>query len=164
MTSLHITTPFRLSLAIVGVLVAYYLTPVNVIGTGEWLDLVVTLVALAVLVYVVRAQWLRYLDDTIEGGAYGGLALVLIVVVAAFALGYFVLETNSSGQFEGLVTRTDALYFAMTTLTTTGYGDIHPSGGFARILVTANMFFNLVFIAAVGVVLKNRLGSRLETR
>ncbi|MGB3185166.1 MAG: ion channel [Ornithinimicrobium sp.] len=164
MASLHINTPFRLGVAIVGVLVAYYFTPVNFVRTGDLLNLAITGVAIAALIYVVRAQWLHYLDDTIEGGAYGGLALGLIVVVAVFALGYFVLETNSPSQFEGLVTRTDALYFTMTTLTTTGFGDIYASGGFARILVSANMFFNLVFIAAVGVVLRNRLGARLEAR
>lgn len=47
----------------------------------------------------------------------------------------------------GIATRTGALYFALTTLTAVGYGDIHL-GQLGRGLVVAQMLFNLVVVAS----------------
>ena len=60
------------------------------------------------------------------------------------------------GQFVGLDTRVDALYFALTTQTTTvGYGDVHAQGQTARILVGVQMVFSIGVIATgVSIVVK----------
>lgn len=50
---------------------------------------------------------------------------------------------------EGIETRLDALYFSATTMTTTGYGDIVATGQLARGLVTAQLVFDVVFVATV---------------
>ena len=86
------------------------------------------------------------------------IALELAVVVFAFA--YYVIATNDSGQFAGLGTRVDALYFSTATAATVGYGDVHPTGQGARILVTLHMLFNLVFIAGVINLVRDRMSER----
>jgi voltage-gated potassium channel len=57
------------------------------------------------------------------------------------------------GQFADLHTRTDALYFNVSTLATVGFGDVHPAGQLARAAVTLQIVFNLVFLGlAVSVI------------
>ena len=65
------------------------------------------------------------------------LALVVFVVVPLFALGYYALEQGDAGQFAEMATKTDALYFTMSTLGTVGFGDVHATGQLARVLVTS---------------------------
>jgi voltage-gated potassium channel len=52
------------------------------------------------------------------------------------------------GQFVDLHTKTDAVYFSVSTLATVGFGDVHPSGELARAAVTIQILFNLVFLGA----------------
>ena len=56
----------------------------------------------------------------------------------------------SPAEISGLDTRIDALYFTLTTMTTTGYGDIHATGQLARVLVSVVFVFNIVFIGMLG--------------
>lgn len=53
-------------------------------------------------------------------------------------------------QFTGISTRVDALYFTIVTMSTVGFGDVHPVGQEAKMLVIAMIIFDLVFIAALG--------------
>ena len=73
----------------------------------------------------------------------------LVLVLVIFSFGYFLLTVQQPGQFNGLTTRLDALYFSMTTMSTVGYGDIHAEGQLARLLVTVQLVFNLVFVASL---------------
>jgi len=77
--------------------------------------------------------------------AIEGLLTLLYFLVIAFAGTYYTMA-HVAGQFSGLVTRTDGLYFTVTTLATVGFGDIHASGTAARALVTAQMLFTLVYL------------------
>ena len=76
------------------------------------------------------------------------LLLTIVVGVTAFAVADLVLARLDPGQFVDLQTKTDALYFALTTLATVGFGDIHAKGQLARLLVIAQMLFNVVVLAA----------------
>lgn len=51
----------------------------------------------------------------------------------------------------------------MTTLATVGYGDVHPTGQMARVLVTVQMAFNLVFIGALLSVLSDQMRRRVRS-
>ncbi len=88
------------------------------------------------------------------------LVLALEAVLMTFASGYYLLSSTASGELEGLVTRLDALYFSLTTLSTVGFGDIHASGQVARGLVTAQIAFNLVFVGAFAGLLKDSVSRR----
>lgn len=85
------------------------------------------------------------------------LVLAFELVLVIFSLSYYLLATNSPGEFSGLHTRLDALYFSMTTMSTVGYGDVHASGQTARLLVTLQLAFNLVFVGALVGLLQDRV-------
>jgi voltage-gated potassium channel len=97
-----------------------------------------------------------------------GLVVSLVIVVLAFALGFYLLNAQDPEQLDGLATRVDALYFTMSTLTTVGFGDVHATGQAARIMVVIQMAFNLVFVATAAAVLSARVRAaatkRVESR
>lgn len=134
--------PWWTGLAAALVVLAYYLMPLRVDRSlpVRILVLVVVLGGLAVLVI----RQMRRADDPV-----GRLVVVLLVVVMTFAGGFYALA-QTPGQFVGIETRTDALYFTVVTMTTIGYGDIHASGQAARVVVMLAIVFNLVFVAALG--------------
>ena len=112
--------------------------------------LVASICGLAVVAIVI-IRHLRRGDDPI-----GRLLLIFAVAVAALALSFHAIAAIP-GQFEGLETRTDALYFTVVTLTTIGYGDIHPVGQAARGLVVVAMGFHLVFLTLLASTIAGRL-------
>ncbi|MCE1174149.1 MAG: potassium channel family protein [Propionibacteriales bacterium] len=77
------------------------------------------------------------------------LLIAFELALVTFSLGYYLLAHANPAEFTGLTTRLDALYFSMTTMATVGYGDVSASGQLARLLVTIQLAFNLVFIAAL---------------
>jgi voltage-gated potassium channel len=74
------------------------------------------------------------------------IVLVAYAVIAFFALVYVHLAQRP-GQFVGLDDRIDALYFTVSTLATVGYGDVHPTGSAAQVVVTTQIFFDVTFLA-----------------
>lgn len=75
------------------------------------------------------------------------VSLIVLLCVAVLFFSYAnVVLAKAPGQFVQLHTRTDALYFAVTTLATVGFGDVHASGQLARMAVTVQILFNLVFL------------------
>ena len=43
----------------------------------------------------------------------------------------------------------DALYFTMSTIATVGFGDVHATGQVARVVVTLQIFLDLIFVGLV---------------
>jgi voltage-gated potassium channel len=82
-----------------------------------------------------------------QGARVEHVVAIVLWAIAFFAFVY-VRIGGAPGQFEGLVTRLDAVYFTVTTLTTVGYGDIRAVGQTARLVVVVQMVFNVVVIAA----------------
>jgi hypothetical protein len=74
------------------------------------------------------------------------LLTAFYLLVLGFATVYFVLALNVDRQFQGIANRTDALYFAVSTVATVGFGDVHASGTIARALVTVQMIFDLIYL------------------
>ncbi|WP_083460408.1 potassium channel family protein [Jiangella muralis] len=91
-----------------------------------------------------------------------GLLAVLYIVVVFFALTYYLMERNDPDQFDGLSTRTDALYFAVVTLGTVGYGDVHAVGQAGRIAAMVQIVFDLVVIGALFAVASSQIAHRLS--
>lgn len=151
--------------AFAAVMLFYYTVPVRPLdSSGEWaIAVVALLVAVALLGWAITHQVKRQLRAGHETAVrVQSLLLLIYLVVPLFALGYFVIEQHSGNQFADLVTKTDALYFTMTTLATVGFGDVHATGQVARVLVTIQMAFNLVFIGALASVLSDQIRRRAE--
>jgi hypothetical protein len=77
--------------------------------------------------------------------ALSAIVVLLTMLVVGFAAIYFAMDRDH-GQFTGLDTRVDAIYFTVTTLSTVGFGDITAASQTARLVVTMQIVFNLVFV------------------
>jgi voltage-gated potassium channel len=101
-----------------------------------------------------------------EAARLRGLVLLLCLTVLFFSYADRTLA-GLPGQFAGLQTKTDALYFNVSTVATVGFGDVHASGQLARQAVTLQIVFNLVFLgAAVGLIsglVRTRANHRAQT-
>lgn len=84
-------------------------------------------------------------------GTPGGYTFVvavstLAVVVGAFANAYYVLSLHGRDCFGSSLSRIDAIYFTMTTLSTVGYGDIAPTSGTCRLIASGQMLVTMLFL------------------
>lgn len=128
------------------VLVAlYYLLPLDHAATvGTVLVLTAGLIAIAgIMVWEVRA---------IVGADHPGvraieaLAFTVPLFLLLFSTAYFLMEHLGPDDFSQPLTRTDALYFTVTTFSTVGYGDITARSQAARLVVTFQMLADLVVL------------------
>ena len=151
-------------LAVAGLLVIYYAVPVGSFGlTGRTaLNVFLTLVGVATLAIAITGQVRRQLAMDPDAHVQS-LVMLLELVVVVFAAGYYALALSEPGQIADLHTRTDSLYFTLSTLTTIGFGDVHAVGQVARVLVIIQMIFDVVFVAAVAATLRGRFSSRFKT-
>ena len=136
---------------LVGLLVAYYAFPV------EWAEGSPGVVLLSILgtvggVVLVGTMMARELGSVRRGEPGRGfrvLIMLLILLVMAASLSFFLLNEVSPDEFDGLSTRTDALYFTLVTMSTVGYGDVHAEGQVARALVCILIVFNVVVVTSL---------------
>ncbi len=123
----------------------YYLLPLDHAATATTeLVLAAGLVLIAgITVWEVRA---------IVGADYPGvraikaLGFTVPMFLLLFSTVYYLMEHHSPANFSQPLTRTDALYFTVTTFATVGYGDITARSQAARILVTFQMLADLVVL------------------
>ena len=92
---------------------------------------------------------LQHLRAGVAGRTAGALAIMLVLLVMSFSLTFYLVELLAPQQLAGLNTRTDALYFTLTTMSTVGFGDVHAEGQLARALVCGLIVFNVVVVAAL---------------
>ena len=76
------------------------------------------------------------------------LALVIPFYLVLFASTYFLMERASAASFTEPLTRTDALYFAVTVFSTVGFGDITAKSETARVLLIVQMLADLALFGA----------------
>ncbi len=149
-------------------LVVYYFAPVgddslilgsDVVGA---VGFVIGLGLLGLLIAVqVRRQVAAGHDPNVRVQSIVGL---LCPIVVFFAMTYYLLAFDDPGQFVGIDSRTDALYFTVVTLGTVGYGDVHPVGEAARVVTMIQVVFDLVVIGMLIGVATSRARERVERR
>ena len=131
-------------LLIVVATVVYYQLPVpRHIGKDGWTALFFGGTCLLGLFIVVSIR--RLLRKASQDVRIRALLLLLVLTVLFFSWADRSVA-ELPGQFAQLHTKTDALYFNVSTLATVGFGDVHPTGQLARAAVTLQIVFNLVFL------------------
>ena len=124
-------------------------------------QVVVFAVGLALLVALltvqVRRQVRAWHAPSVRVQSVMGLLLPLVVF---FAITYYLL----ADQFVGIENRTDALYFAVVTLGTVGYGDVHPVGEGAKIATMVQIALDLVVVGVLVSIATGRVRARAERR
>lgn len=147
----------RSFVVLTAIVALYYLVPLRNRAEGDGalpFALLVMVGGFAMLWYSLRKRLAEYRAGG-DWRAIGleGLGVAIVVTAVLFAAVYFALATAYSAQMSGLETKTDALYYSVTTLATVGYGDIHPVGQVARGIATVQMLFDMMFVAtATGLV------------
>lgn len=145
---------------------AYFTIPFGVLGPKHrvlsWLILAGLLTLLAVGMVVTTNRTLT--DRT---GRYGHPGLVILLLswaaILTFAACYWAMATRE-GQFVGLQTRLDALYFTGVTMATVGYGDIHPSGQVARGVVLVQLVYTGAFLVGGITAVRTRTRAKFVRR
>jgi hypothetical protein len=81
----------------------------------------------------------------------------VFLITLTFATFYWALSGRTVSAFTEPLSRGDAIYFAATVFTTTGFGDIRAVSDLARAVVTLQMFLGFAFvIGAIGLALSSR--------
>jgi hypothetical protein len=124
-----------------------------------WFFVVAALLLVAALTVTQAVSAARGVPWAMGFGLPVAVCLVLVVFSAIYAV-----AARDPGAFAGLSTKTDSLYFTITTLSTVGYGDIHPVGQEPRILVSIQILFDLVLVGGVAGSLRRGAVRRLEGR
>ena len=77
------------------------------------------------------------------------LVVLLVKFICLFAGTYLLISHLDAGAFTEPLTHISALYFTIVTFGTVGFGDITPHSDLARLLVSAQIIIDFVFIAAI---------------
>jgi voltage-gated potassium channel len=140
-------------LVIVATMVFYYAVPVGEVPSdlGIVFSVLGVLGGVGITIWLALRQLRRLIgsDPSDESVRIEGLLFLVYVAVPLFALGYFGLEQADPSQFDELATKTDSLYFTVSTLATVGFGDVHAAGQLARAVVIIQIAFNLVFVGTL---------------
>ncbi|MBS44422.1 MAG: voltage-gated potassium channel protein [Nocardioides sp.] len=145
---------------LVGVLLVYFAVPVDWTTSAPFSSVLITVLGAVVLGWALTSQIVHHVRGDAPVGV-PSVAMLLLLAVVVFALGYVALETARPGEFHDLSTRVDSLYFTLQVLTTVGLGDVHAQGQTARALVSVQMVFDVVFVASSLAVMSGRLRTRL---
>lgn len=141
--------------SVTALVVCYYVVPFDQpLGYGTWVKFVLGLLLFAVVIgWQVRAV---LHSDMPRLRALEALAVGLPLLLLLFASMYFVIARAAPDSFTQHLGRTDALYFALSTFTTVGFGDIAPRTETARIVTMIQMIVGLI---VVGLVVRTVLGA-----
>ncbi|GLX50675.1 metal transporter [Streptomyces hygroscopicus subsp. hygroscopicus] len=128
-----------------GLVVAYYLVPLE---AGTTLATAVLLLCglLAVVLVFGWEAWMITHSPHPRLKAVEALIATVGLYLVVFASVYHIIEHDTPGSFSEPLTRTDALYFALTTFSTVGYGDITALSEAGRVTVMCQMVCGLLLV------------------
>jgi hypothetical protein len=130
-------------------LVGYALIPVRP-GPATTAAIVTGTLGIVVFVWVVGRQARQIMRSPRPMlTAIGALALLSTLFVLCFSLTYVALSASDPAAFSQPIDKIAGIYFAMTVLTTVGFGDIVAATSLARLTVVAQMIADIVLLAAV---------------
>ncbi|WP_345623201.1 potassium channel family protein [Streptomyces ziwulingensis] len=146
------------------VVAAYFLLPLDRLGPERpVVSWVVFTLVLALVAALLLRQVRHVLTDRPETRPGLAIALLMVLSLHVFAAAYYALA-KEPGQFSGLRTRLDGLYFTVVTLATVGYGDITPRGQSARVVTVVQIVYTFVFLTASATALTQRVRNLVVRR
>lgn len=146
------------------VVVAYFLLPLDHLGPQRpVLSWVLFAVLLTVVAVLLLRQIRHVLLDRPDSRPGVVISLLIVLSVHVFSAAYYTLA-KQPGEFSGLHTRIDALYFTVVTLATVGYGDITPRGQAARVVTVLQITYSFVFLTAAATALTTRMRDMVVRR
>jgi hypothetical protein len=128
-----------------GLAVAYYLVPLDTRGALGTSFLLLCGLLAVVLVFGWEA-WLIVHSAHPRLKAVEALAVTVALYLVVFASVYYLLARDAPGSFSEPLTRTDALYFTLSTFTTVGFGDITARSETGRVVVMCQMVCSLLIL------------------
>lgn len=135
----------RVATVAAGMVLVYALMPFE---DGKWwIDVLIGVAAIAAIVPLTFRR-VTSVRTNERPGLIAVEALVLMFTMLVFGFSSLYLALNQNGnQFFDMHTRIDAAYFTVTTLSTVGYGDIHPIGQAARMVVIGQILVDFTVVA-----------------
>jgi voltage-gated potassium channel len=129
--------------AVAVLLTLYYLVPTPGSRLGP--------VACAIMFFGVVSFELRAVirDPVPVRRAAVAMAVLLPLFIVLFAWVYVAMSRSDPRTFSEPLTRSGALYFTITVLSTVGFGDITPVTDGARLMVSVQMICDLVVIGII---------------
>ncbi|MEW2114806.1 ion channel [Streptomyces sp. NPDC005474] len=162
----------RAVLIAAGLLTAYYMLPLDEHGTAASTALLVGGM-LAMLLVFGWEVWAIARSPHPRLKAVEALAATVALFLVLFAGAYYLLDRNTPGSFSEPLSRTDALYFTLTTFSTVGFGDITARSQTGRVVTMVQMAGGLLLVGVAARVLasavqaglrRQRRGSTAEPR
>lgn len=138
----------RMLLSIVILVVIFIVVPPGDLAAGTP-GVGVTL-GIVLLAGMVAWELRRVVQDPYpEVRAATGLMVLVVALVIIFALTYAAMSVATPAAFTEALDKSDAIYFTVTTLSTTGFGDIAANSQAARWVVTTQMLFDLIVLVGL---------------
>lgn len=152
----------RLLIGVVLAVTIYFTMPIDVSSENTGTRFAISMLMITVLTVGTIWEVVRHIER--PELRVDGLVFAIVLGILAFALAYYRVETVDPGQFAELETRLDALYFAVSTLLTVGFGDVHAVGQTARGLVLVAMLFNVLVVTTAVTTLSSAVRRRATER
>ncbi|MEI6700994.1 MAG: potassium channel family protein [Actinomycetota bacterium] len=128
--------------------VAYFLSPVGKLSSGRPLVQLVLAVALigSALAWQIRGIMKAELPEL---RAVEALGTFIPFFLLTFSFAYLSMSHNDPHSFTQSLDHVRAIYFTVTTFSTTGYGDITPNLDPVRIVAAIQMLIDLALLGAI---------------
>jgi hypothetical protein len=129
-------------------LLLYYLMPLGEGGKGP----TAVALVLALVFFVTLLAWqVRQISRAEHPRlrAIEALSFSVPLFILSFAALYFMTARGTPTSFSQQLSRTDALYFAVTVFASVGFGDITPVTQSARVAVMIQMVGDLILVGIV---------------
>ncbi|MFI6370247.1 potassium channel family protein [Streptomyces sp. NPDC050546] len=154
----------RAALIATGLVTVYYVLPLDGRSTGTGTSVLLACgLLLVVLVFWWEVQAIAH-SPFPRLKAVEALAATLVLFLLLFAGTYFLLEHSNPGSFSEPLTKTDSLYFTLTTFTTVGYGDITARSQTGRVLTMLQMVGGLLLVGVAARILAGAVQAGLRRR
>ncbi|MFI8889960.1 potassium channel family protein [Streptomyces paradoxus] len=153
----------RAALIAAGLVTVYYVLPLDGRSTTGTSVLLACGLLLVVMVFSWEVRAIAH-SPYPRLKAVEALAATLVLFLLLFAGTYYLLEHSTPGSFSEPLTKTDSLYFTLTTFTTVGYGDVAARSQTGRVLTMIQMAGGLLLVGVAARILAGAVQAGLRRR